>query len=433
MAPPSRRAVLRSVGVALAAYGTGCVSDGDGNPTATDRTIDATPMPIHTSPATTTPNETERFPPDVDERIDRTPPGSPALDPTGSWPSFRYDAGNTGANLDGTGLRDGKVYWRLDAGRAASVADGSLYNVFGRDQQFDELTLRDAATAAVEHRTKLVQYGVNPPPVVDDGRVFLATFIEAFCFDAESGEQLWRGPEMDGIQGCPTVADGTVVVNSGGFDGVPPHVRAFDVTSGEQRWRYDVGAESKSTPATDGDLVFVASTNGLHAIDAANGDERWVLDESQHRWSTPVVRGEVVYSYLQGDETTELLAVDVGDGSIHQRFSVVADGPPVVSDEFVFARTEEGIASITRNDGTVQVSGATAARPLGLVGNVLYGAGDGTVFAFDAANELEPLWSIETEEVQISDTVGRHVYHVTPVDGAVYVSARDAFYGIGPK
>ena len=67
-----------------------------------------------------------------------------------------------------------------------------------------------------------------------------------------------------------------------------------------------------------------------------------------------------------------------------------------------------------------------------MVGDVLYAERGGRLYALNTTKELEELWSITTEEVQVSDTVGRIIYHVTPVDDAVYVSARDAFYGIGP-
>jgi|GEM_PF-3992574 len=56
----------------------------------------------------------------------------------------------------------------------------------------------------------------------------------------------------------------------------------------------------------------------------------------------------------------------------------------------------------------------------------------GTLYAFDATDGT-PLWSHRTAEVQVQDTVGRTIYGVTPVDGAVYVSARDAMHGLGPR
>ena len=104
----------------------------------------------------------------------------------------------------------------------------------------------------------------------------------------------------------------------------------------------------------------------------------------------------------------------------------------MVTDEAVYAVVEDGIAALDRTDGTVQASSFLQARPVAVVGDVLYTARDGRVYALDVANGLDSLWSLTTEEVQVSDDIMRAIRHVTPVDGAVYVSASDAFHGIGP-
>lgn len=420
----SRRRVLQAAGVGLGSLIAGCQSQSD----------DERPPATQSPPATSTDSPTAKDPgyPDVDERVDEPPPGSPALDPDGSWPSFRFDAANTGANPDGVGLRDGTTDWRLDAGGSATVADGTLYNVGDRDRSVARLTIRDPATAAVETGTDLVSYAVNPPPVVADGRVFVTTFVEVFCFDAATGEQLWRGPEMDGIQGRPTVSDGTVFVNSGGFKTTAPQLRAFDAATGDEYWHYDPGADTKATPAVGEEHVFLTGSGGLAALDRETGEESFVLPAVSSRWGSPVVRDGVVYAVDTGHDRDEVVAVDVASGTIRWRHETGTDSPPVVAERGVYTTTDSGIVGLDREDGTVRSSGRRAVRPLALVGDVLYAAGDGTVYAYDVADDLASLWSVRTEDVQISDTSGRAVYHVTPVDGAVYVSARDAFYGIGP-
>lgn len=79
--------------------------------------------------------------------------------PSGTWPAPRFDSANTGWNPDGAGLRDGTTYWRLNAGGAAAVADGTLYNVSSRDRETTALTARDPATASVHTSSDLVGYG----------------------------------------------------------------------------------------------------------------------------------------------------------------------------------------------------------------------------------------------------------------------------------
>lgn len=416
----TRRRFLRNAAVGLGPLLGGCQLVGDNENTP------MTEAPTSTQTQSPTPLDTGY--PDIDERVDELPPGSPALEPTGSWPSFRFDAGNTGANPDGDGLRNGTEYWRLNAGRAATIAGGTLYNVFSRDQSPRKLTVRDPATAAVETEVDLVDYGVNSPPVVADGRVFITTFIEVSCFDAETGEQLWQGPEMDGIRGCPTVHDGTVFVNSSGFESVKPTLRAFDAESGQEQWRYATGTETESTPAVGEDYVFVTGTDGVYAVDRKTGAEAYVLQEISAD-GTPVVSDGIVYA----NDDSDLVSIEAESGSVRWRQRIGTDSPPVVSDQSVFTQMATQTIELNREDGTVRSTGSRAARPMALVGDILYAAGNGTVYAYDITNDLAQQWSLRTEEVQISDTIGRHVYHVTPVDGAVYVSARDAFYGIGPQ
>ncbi len=419
--PPTRRHLLKTGGAALVVGLAGCAGDAvESSPTAT-----ATPTP--------TPTETsDAGYPDVDERVDRLPPGSPALSPAGEWPSYRFDAGNTGANPAGTGLRNGTEYWRLNAGGPASVANGRLSNVFSRDQSPKQLTIRDPATAAIDRQTPLVGYGVTSPPTIADGRVFVTTFIEVFCLDAETGEELWRGPEMDGIQGRPTVHDGVVFVNSGGFDGVEPQLRAFDAETGNEQWRYDVGAETKSTPAVAGDRVLVTGAGGVHAVDRASGDQAFVVPDVASRWGDPVVADGVCYAIDDGEESQDVVAINIDSRETLWRRAADTDSPPVVAGDRIYLGSDGQVRELDATDGSVRRSSGGPGQPVALVGDVLYVTNNGAVRALDLAGDLAELWSLRTEEVQISDTIGRAVYSVTPVDGAVYVSARDAFYGIGP-
>lgn len=428
----TRRSVLQASGVGLGLLGSGCLGLSPSGDSTRSPSNTSTPTPAGsetpTDDASTTGYST------VDERVTTTPPGSPALDPSGSWPASRFDSGNTGWNPDGTGLRDGTTYWRLDAGGSASVARGTLYNTADGDDETDVLTFRDPTTGRVETSSDLVPYGVNPPPVVGDDNVFVSTFIEVFCFDAQSGEQVWRGPEMDGIQSQPTIQEERVFVNSSGYKDVDPHLRAFDAASGDELWRYETGHFSDSTPAVDDDRVFVSSEGGLHAINAASGEESFLVPDVAARRFSPVVAGGTVFTLSSENfgKRDELVALDAADGTEKWRVAVSVDSPPVVTDDAVYASVEEGIAELDRADGSVLASTSTQAAPVGLVGDVLYLESDGTISALDVTDDLTRLWWLTTEEVQISDTIGRAIYHITPVDGAVYVSARDAFYGIGP-
>ncbi len=422
----SRRQLLQTLATGGTLALAGCTSTRTEQPPADDSSSD-TP----TASATDSPDTPGELTSGPDERETRTPPGSPELSPSGQWPTYRFDAANTGYNPSGAGLRNADHYWRLQPVGPASVADGTLFTLSG-ESEYTSLTRRDPATIEIETQTRLVQYGTNSPPTVVGDRVYVTSFIEVFCLAADRDELLWRGPEMDGIQGNPTVSDGTVYVNSGGFRSVSPHLRAFDAETGEEQWRYDIESESKSTPAVADGRVFVNSRDGLHAVDATDGSAQFTVEEAADEWGTPAVDDDTVYAVAYRDGPDELLAIDVTDGSVRWRMSAGAmrSDPPVVTPDAVYVGTEESIVAVDPTNGRKALTLGGSGEPVARVGDVLYTVRRGTVSALDTAGEGE-LWSYETEEVQVQDTIGQTIYGVTPVDDAVYVSARDGFHGIG--
>lgn len=278
---------------AAAALGVaGCTTDGE--PTDTDTTDQSATTGTQTrvtsanpTTSTTTYRTTDS---DVDERVDAKPPGDPAL-PTdgGDWTQEGNDAARTSYRPDGDPVTEAEAYWTLDAGGEGAVVDESVVNVHGR-RDGQPLTVRDPSTADVRRASPLVEYGVNSSPAVADGTVVVTTFIEAFAYDLETGDLAWRDPEMDGIQGAPTVAEGTAFVASGGFKDVPAQVRAFDLADGTERWRRELDTTRTGSVAVGGGVAYVQSRDGLHAFDAESGEVAFERSDLQNgSWVDPVV------------------------------------------------------------------------------------------------------------------------------------------------
>lgn len=367
-----------------------------------------------------------------EDQQEMQPPGSPPLDASGAWPSPRYDAGNTGANPEGVGVKNGTTYWQLEAGESATFADDTLYNTTS-----DALTYRDPATAEVETHINLD--GPHRSPVVRNNHVFVIDSNQMRCFDAETGEMLWSGPELERITGVPTVHEGIVVVNASDYKTDHSHLRAFDAAKGEELWRYDLDHRSRSTPAVGNNRVFVSSEGGLHAIELESGEEAYTVTEaidSPH--AIPVVNDGIVFAI---NPDSKLVAADTSDGTVHWQHPAsfgLRNPSPVVTEEVVYAASPHGdrITALDSRDGSVISSNSLPEShlPLGLVGDVLYTAGEGTLSAFDTENGLEFLWSLETGGLMsYEDAAPPRINGITPVDGAVYVSARDGFYGVGPQ
>ena len=147
---------------------------------------------------------------------------------------------------------------------------------------------------------------MHAAPAVAGGMVFVsATDLGdghsggVVAFDLGTGQTRWRVATTAPVRGSPAVANGTVAV--GQLDGT---VLGLDMSTGEQRWRYELGAglpaEAASlfaAPAADAGDFLVGNQRHLAALASDVGAALWRVE--------PVPNG----SYSQS-----LAAVAVGDG-----------------------------------------------------------------------------------------------------------------------
>ncbi|ELZ90796.1 outer membrane protein assembly factor BamB family protein [Haloferax volcanii] len=411
----SRRRFLQLLG--SASFGVaGCLGrdGGSSGPTTTEATT-TTAEPSTTYGPTSGP----------DERVTATPPGDPALSPSGAWPQYRFDAGNTGYNPDVSIPTDAEEYWRLNAGGSPVLDGDRLYNLHGRGRDERAFVRRDPSTMGERAVTPLVGYGVNSPPVVAGDRVVVTTFIEVFCLAADRDEVLWRGPEMDGIHGPPAVGDGVAVVSGGGFDGVPTQLRAFELADGSERWRYDLESDAKGAPAVADGAVFVVTSDAVHAVDLATGERRFRVEARTSEWTTPVATPEAAYLPTRDGE---LLSLAPSDGT--ERWRSPGSGAPVVTDDVLHVAVDGETATLSRDDGkevATRFFGAPHARAREAL---LVSDEQGRLAAYNTDEERQ-LWTHQTPEVQVADVISQGVAAAVPVDGAVYVVAADGFHGLG--
>lgn len=156
----------------------------------------------------------------------------------------------------------------------------------------------------------------NSSPCIWGNRIFITGFegntLAAFCFERDSGRQIWRvnfdrrGEESfahpDSAPATPTpCTDGERVIFYFGNYGLI----ALDVT-GAELWRKEFSAESTqfghgTSPVLHEGSVYLVrdldTKSALYCIDAETGDERWIVPrpEARANFSTPVVwRGQLI-------------------------------------------------------------------------------------------------------------------------------------------
>ncbi len=162
--------------------------------------------------------------------------------------------------------------------------------------------------------------GVRQAPVVADGHVYVAALEGGVrALDLQSGRELWKYvPEKEKkkaplrLAGGPGAGDGLVVVGSLGGD-----VIALDAADGSRKWQSRINAEIISAPAVSQGMVFVRSNDGrTTALDAGSGERRWFnsqeLPSLTVRGNAPVVAGPGVLFIGNDDGTLAALAMQDG-------------------------------------------------------------------------------------------------------------------------
>lgn len=163
------------------------------------------------------------------------------------------------------------------------------------------------------------------------------------------------------------------------------------------QWRVVTEGDVISSPVVAGGVVYVGSGDGsLRALDRRTGATRWSFDAGSPVTSSPAVAAGLVFF---GTRDGRFHAVDVATGSRRWAFATGPDAPWPWGHE----------------SGDVYTSSPAYAE-----GALVFGAGDGNVYALDAASGRER-WRARTGgRVRSSPAVANGAVFVGSADGRVY-------------
>ena len=250
----------------------------------------------------------------------------------------------------------------------------------------------------------------NGGPLVANGRVFIGDWDghHYYCFDEETGEELWNFTVSGYAQGTPAFADGKVYLTSWPY-GSGGYVYCVDSTTGAEIWSTHTNSEACGSPTVSVGIVYVTTFNfygdgDIYALNATDGSILW-QQTIQRTDSTPTVAYGNVYvcggclgfSDLQtycfdvttGDLVWETTASEEGIGSWTCSVAV-ADGKAFVGKPgagagmfFEYA----GTYALDAFTGDIIWSYSEGGSSPAVADGMVFTIGDGKVYAFGGASK----------------------------------------------
>lgn len=238
-------------------------------------------------------------------------------------------------------------------------------------------------------------------PAVDEDLVFASdTSGRVYAFDLETGEKRWKSDIEAPIGGSLSVSNGLVLL--GTYDA---ELIVLNAQSGDVLWKAEVSSEIIAPPATNGSVVAAQTIDGrVFAFDAKTGALSWSYDHTVpvltfRGTSSPVVTSTQVIAAFDNGQIVSLSASDGAlgwsarvsrpKGRTELERIVDIEGTPIVESGFVYAAAYNGnVAAMTRGQGRVLWK-----ADLSTFHNLSYASGklfvtteDSRVVAYNAAN-----------------------------------------------
>ncbi len=194
-------------------------------------------------------------------------------------------------------------------------------------------------------------------PAVADGRVVFGSFDgHVYALEASTGKLLWKRDTRGAVVSTPAVVGDRVVVGNRSYD-----LLGLDARTGEPAWtRYIWFSWVESSAAVRDGVAYVGSSDAaaVYAFDVRTGERRWKTDVFGWAWGQPAVTDARVYAgtasqkdYLAGHKGL-VVAMDRATG--HPVWHYVAE--PAAKGPYGFPGSPavgEGLVFVTGLDGRV--------------------------------------------------------------------------------
>lgn len=244
--------------------------------------------------------------------------------------------------------------------------------LYGYDHAGQQLWKKDLGELnGAFYMAPTAEWGMGSSPVIFEGRVYLQVDAigQAFlaCFDAKTGEELWRTLRDDiPSWGTPTIhvgLDRTQVIANG-----YKHIGGYDLETGAELWKLVGGGDIPTpTPIVGNDLIFITNAHGRLApiyavhVDAegtvsaepgAEGSEHmaWSNPRRGNYMQTPLVFGDELYLCNDAGILSCFASLS-GEELYRERLSSGNTGytaSPVAADGKLYCTSEDGEVQVVK-------------------------------------------------------------------------------------
>lgn len=343
-----------------------------------------------------------------------------------------------------------------------------LTPVYGHDRVYvgggfssNQFYAFDARTGEVAWRASAPDGGPTAAIVEGDKVLFNTESCTLFAVDARSGRQRWSHWLGDPVMGQPAANDGRVfsghIRNGGGYG-----FTALRLSTGDEIWTRDVGADVINAPVLDDTSVYVSTLDGVvHRFSQSTGRVLW--QRRLGATSAPWLDGEtlhvtrratetdaeghrhtaeraVVLRASNGETLREAEPVDarflrgpIFDGTTQSGWGFEGSRPTIVDGRLyqtigneVQSRDADTGAMLWRRQYTDEVRARPASSPAIAGALLVFGTSDGVVYGLDIDTGMTA-WAYDVGEPIASQPTIAHgwVYASTTSGGVVGLEVGD--------
>jgi len=236
-----------------------------------------------------------------------------------------------------------------------------------------------------------------------------------YAMDRNSGKPLWKTKiDMPPLNNTPQLSEPIVASGLVVFGSADGMLRAFDIATGQQKWKLIAGSNLVPPHArfANGVLVFASYSQYVGAVNASTGKLLWRKDLGAEFDGLPCIDNGIAYFRTAG----VLYALDLKTGEQRWSTDIEAWGgqqqgilpSPAAGDGIVcFPGVGNSLVALDAKTGkqkwTFEAQGPVAPPAVGQ-GMVCFGSQDSSVYGLDAKTGKQ-LWKCDVGQPLITQTV----------------------------